>query len=91
MIGFSGNDPNFNNWIGWIRDNLGAENAPYLYLLNHESVSDVRREWLRRRNIITIDLSEIFPAESTYAIYEKTLIIFGIHTMNIELQAKIGK
>ena len=66
MIGFSGNDPNFNNWIGWIRDNLGAENAPYLYLLNHESVSDVRREWLRRRNIITIDLSEIFPAESTY-------------------------
>lgn len=72
MIGFSGNDPNFNNWIGWIRDNLGAENAPYLYLLNHESVSDVRREWLRRRNIITIDLSEIFPAESTYAIYEKT-------------------
>ena len=34
MIGFSGNDPNFNNWIGWIRDNLGAENAPYLYLLN---------------------------------------------------------
>lgn len=35
MIGFSGNDPNFNNWIGWIRDNLGAENAPYLYLLSH--------------------------------------------------------
>lgn len=73
MIGFSGNDPNFNNWIGWIRDNLGAENAPYLYLLSHESVSDVRREWLRRRNIIVVDLSEIFSAETTYAIYEQAL------------------
>lgn len=73
MIGFSGNDPNFNNWIGWIRDNLGAENAPYLYLLSHESVSDVRREWLHRRNIIVVDLSEIFSAETPYAIYEKAL------------------
>lgn len=73
MIGFSGNDPNFNNWIGWIRDNLGAENAPYLYLLSHESVSDVRREWLHRRNIIVVDLSEIFSAESPYAIYEQAL------------------
>ena len=73
MIGFSGNDPNFNNWIGWIRDNLGAENAPYLYFLSHESVSDVRREWLHRRNIIVVDLSEIFSAESPYAIYEQAL------------------
>lgn len=73
MIGFSGNDPNFNNWIVWIRDNLGAENAPYLYLLSHESVSDVRREWLHRRNIIVVDLSEIFSAESPYAIYEQAL------------------
>lgn len=73
MIGFSGNDPNFNNWIGWIRDNLGAENAPYLYLLSHEFVSDVRREWLHRRNIIVVDLSEIFSAETPYAIYEKAL------------------
>lgn len=31
MIGFSGNDPNFEKWIGWIRDNL-IENAPLIYL-----------------------------------------------------------
>lgn len=72
MIGFSGNDPNFNNWIGWIRDNLGAENAPYMYLLLHRSPSDTRREWLRRRNIIPVDLSEVFPEEAASAIYEKT-------------------
>ena len=44
-----------------------------MYLLSHASVSDVRREWLRRRNIIVVDLSEIFSAETTYAIYEQAL------------------
>ena len=23
LIGFSGDDPNFRNWSGWVRDNLG--------------------------------------------------------------------
>ena len=73
MIGFSGDDPNFNNWIGWIRDNLGAENAPYMYLLLHESPSDTKKEWLRRKNIIPVDLSEIFPGMAVSSIYEKTL------------------
>lgn len=73
LIGFSGDDPNFNNWIGWIRDNLGAENAPYMYLLLHEPLSDTKREWLRRRNIITVDLSEVFPGASVSAVYEKAL------------------
>ncbi|ELY4757268.1 SIR2 family protein, partial [Cronobacter sakazakii] len=33
LIGFSGDDPNFLNWIGWIRDNLGTENSPKIYLI----------------------------------------------------------
>lgn len=71
MIGFSGNDPNFESWIGWIRDNLGAENAPYMYLLLHRPPSDTRKEWLRRRNIIPVDLSEIFKEKIISQIYEK--------------------
>ena len=31
LIGFSGDDPNFLNWSGWVRDNLGAS-APKIYL-----------------------------------------------------------
>ena len=31
MLGFSGDDPNFLNWIGWVRDNL-RDSAPKLYL-----------------------------------------------------------
>ena len=28
LIGFSGDDPNFLHWIGWIGDNLGRQDAP---------------------------------------------------------------
>ena len=31
LIGFSGDDPNFLHWSGWVRDNLGAS-APKIYL-----------------------------------------------------------
>ena len=75
MIGFSGDDPNFNSWVGWIRDNLGEDNAPAIYLLNFKPVSDARKQWLHRRKIIAIDLSELFPEykEDPYALYEKVL------------------
>ena len=73
MIGFSGGDPNFEKWIGWIRDNLGSENAPYMYLLLHRTPSDTRREWLRRRKIITVDLSDAFPGLSPTKTYEMAL------------------
>ena len=77
MIGFSGDDPNFNSWVGWIRDNLGEDNAPAIYLLNFKPVSDARKQWLHRRKIIAIDLSELFPEykEDPYALYEKVLAV----------------
>src|SRR5690606_15320486 len=28
LLGFSGDDPNFLKWVGWINDNIGKENAP---------------------------------------------------------------
>lgn len=49
MIGFSGDDPNFNSWVGWMRDNLGENNMPRMYLLLHRAPSEARREWLRRK------------------------------------------
>jgi hypothetical protein len=39
LIGFSGDDPNFLSWIGWIRDNLGTENSPKMYLIGVLSLS----------------------------------------------------
>ena len=33
LFGFSGDDPNFLQWIGWIRDNLGKDKAQKIYLV----------------------------------------------------------
>jgi len=59
LIGFSGNDPNFLSWIGWIHDNLGIENSPYMYLLVHHPMPEVQRKLLYKKRIITVDISYI--------------------------------
>ncbi|WP_272567501.1 anti-phage defense-associated sirtuin Dsr2 [Providencia sp. PROV255] len=57
LIGFSGDDPNFLNWIGWIRDNLGVENSPKIYLVGLFSFNEAQRKLLEKRNISIVDLS----------------------------------
>lgn len=57
LVGFSGDDPNFLNWIGWIRDNLGKENSPKIYLIGVLSLSTGQIKLLEERNIIPVDLS----------------------------------
>ena len=42
LIGFSGDDPNFLNWSGWVRDNLG-ESAPKIYLAGWLSPNPPKR------------------------------------------------
>ena len=56
LIGFSGDDPNFLNWSGWVRDNLGAS-APKIYLAGYLELSQHRRRMLENRNIVPIDLA----------------------------------
>ena len=57
LIGFSGDDPNFLQWIGWIGDNLGRRDAPKMYLLGVDRLSDSRKKLLEERNIVCVDLS----------------------------------
>jgi hypothetical protein len=57
LIGFSGNDPNFLSWTGWIRDNLGTENSPKMYLIGILALSLGQRKLLEDRNIVPIDIS----------------------------------
>ena len=57
LIGFSGNDPNFLNWSGWVRDNLGAS-APKIYLAGWLNLSPHRRRMLENRNVVPIDLAQ---------------------------------
>ena len=56
LIGFSGNDPNFLKWSGWVRDNLGVS-APRIYLAGWLGLSDHRRRMLESRGVVPIDLA----------------------------------
>ena len=56
LIGFSGNDPNFLHWSGWVRDNLGAS-APKIYLAGWLDLSTHRRRMLEDRGVVPIDLA----------------------------------
>jgi hypothetical protein len=60
LIGFSGNDPNFLNWTGWVRDNLGSSMPP-IYLIGILDISEPQQKVYESKNIIPIDLSKLFP------------------------------
>ena len=57
LIGFSGDDPNFLNWSGWVRDNLGPS-APKIYLAGWLGLSPHRRRMLESHNVVPIDLAQ---------------------------------
>ena len=56
LLGFSGEDPNFRRWVGWVRENLG-ESAPSIYLAGWLGLSETRREELRAKEVVPIDLA----------------------------------
>ncbi|PNU19875.1 SIR2 family protein [Geothermobacter hydrogeniphilus] len=58
LIGFSGDDPNFLQWIGWIRDNLGNQNSPKIYLIGVLNLSVAQVKLLEQRNIVLVDMSK---------------------------------
>lgn len=60
LLGFSGDDPNFLHWTGWVRDNLG-ESTPPIYLCSLTPVSVSQRRVLETRHVYPIDLSTIVP------------------------------
>ena len=57
LIGFSGDDPNFLQWTGWIRDNLGKDKTQKIYLVGVFDLSSARLKLLAERGIIVVDLS----------------------------------
>lgn len=58
LIGFSGDDPNFLAWIGWVRDQL-AQHQPRIYLILVSELSLGQRELLLSRNIVCVDIREL--------------------------------
>lgn len=57
LLGFSGDDPNFLQWAGWVRDHL-ADHARRIYLVGALNLSAAKRKLLESINIAPIDLWE---------------------------------
>ncbi|MCK4529764.1 MAG: SIR2 family protein, partial [Candidatus Marinimicrobia bacterium] len=75
LIGFSGSDPNFLKWIGWIRDNLGEKNAPKIYLIGILDLTESEFKYLDKKNIVAVNLGECL-AEDEKNDHNKALNIF---------------
>lgn len=73
MVGFSCEDPNFLNWIGWIHDNLGKSSSQKIYMISVTHISDAKQKLLFDKNIIVVDLQELYPEKE---ISERLLCFF---------------
>ncbi|MFA6051095.1 MAG: SIR2 family protein [Methylobacter sp.] len=58
LLGFSGDDPNFLHWAGWVRDHL-AGHARKIYLVGALDLTAARRKHLESINIAPIDLWDV--------------------------------
>jgi len=58
LLGFSGDDPNFLFWSGWVRDRLGPK-APFIYLVGVLDLTPAKRKMLESRRIQPIDLAAL--------------------------------
>lgn len=62
LLGFSGDDPNFLEWSGWVRDQLGAS-ARRIHLIGALGLHPAQRRLLESRYISAIDFSPLILAE----------------------------
>ena len=63
LLGFSGDDPNFRRWLGWVRENLG-NSSPRVYLAGWLGLTESLREELRGKDVVAIDLARHPQAEN---------------------------
>ena len=84
LVGFSGDDPNFLQWIGWIRDELGNRHAS-IYLVGPLSLSNVERSLLAQRGVTPIDLTSVFSGTTSQGGIHKSAIEWFLRSL---LEAK---
>lgn len=58
LMGFSGDDPNFLKWIGWVNDNLG-DNAPIVYLITYKHYARAKENDLLKKHIQVVALEDV--------------------------------
>lgn len=59
LLGFSGNDPNFLQWIGWLRDVMGNQMSP-VYLITYEpNLHKSQVDLFKRRGIEIVNIASL--------------------------------
>ncbi len=64
LLGFSGDDPNFLRWTGWVRDILSPTHMEPVYIVGILNHTPARRALLERRHVRSVDLAPLFPKEN---------------------------
>ena len=59
MIGFSGDDPNFKSWLGWLRDVMGKQIAPVYLITFDRNLHNAKRKLYAAQNIDIMNLAEL--------------------------------
>lgn len=59
LIGFSGDDPNFLNWIGWLRDVMGNLSSPIYLITYDKTFHDAESTLLKNRKLDVINFAEV--------------------------------
>ena len=65
LLGFSGDDPNFKNWIGWIRNQYGDTHHP-VFLVSLQSFSTQDRVYLKSQGVTPIDIRPFLYEETPF-------------------------
>ena len=83
LIGFSGDDPNFLEWTGWIRDELGDQHAP-IYLISTSPLSHVDRSLLAQRDVTPIDLGSMFASKTSPSVNHSTALEWFLRSLQAQ-------
>ncbi|WP_185015554.1 SIR2 family NAD-dependent protein deacylase [Salinisphaera orenii] len=78
LLGFSGDDPNFLQWAGWVRDRL-AGRARRIYLVGALDLPPIKRRLLEARGIAPIDMASAVTHERTDRRHAVAISLFLEH------------
>ena len=78
----SGDDPNFQSWLGWLRDNMG-EYCPTIYLIGlYEKLSAPERKLLENKGITIVDISGLVSRQEENRHYQAISEFVGLLEKN---------
>ncbi len=73
LIGFSGNDPNFLSWLGWLRDVMGNDQTPVYMITYDKNIHISSISLLNQLNINVINLDGCLEQGKTFVDIQEAL------------------